>query len=248
MTNPPTVFKKDVVMKKNDTASAIYACQDRETMIDFEGHISMLFFTKGCNFTCRYCHNPELITQGGQNMSYDRLASLLARAKNNWIDAVCVTGGEPLIQHNIAETCEFIKSQRFFLKLDTNGSFPKTLKNVLPFCDYIAMDYKAPAAKYSALTDVEIDMQNIAASLDILKNGAIPYEIRVTVLPGFHTEDDITAICTETTGAHKLALQSFIPRDNLPDASLRETERTGDELLKKFAAICEKHFDRVTIR
>jgi len=235
-------------MEKNDNATALYACQDGETMIDFEGHISMLFFTKGCNFICRYCHNPELIAQGGQNIPYGKLASLLARAKSNWIDAVCVTGGEPLMQRNIAETCKFIKSQRFFLKLDTNGSFPKTLKNVLPFCDYVAMDYKAPMAKYSALTGVEIDPQDIAASLDILKNGAIPYEIRVTVLPGFHTEDDIAAICAETTGAYKLALRSFVPRDNLPDASLRGTERTGDELLKKFTAICEKYFDKVTIR
>ena len=197
---------------------------------------------------CRYCHNPELIAQGGQNITYDGLAALLARAKNNWIDAVCVTGGEPLMQHNITETCEFIKSRGFFLKLDTNGSFPKTLENVLPFCDYIAMDYKAPIAKYPALTGTGTEPQNIAASLEILKNSVVPYEIRITILPGFHTEDDIAAICAETGSAHKLALQRFIPRDNLPDISLREAEKTDDELLKKFAAVCERHFKKVTIR
>ncbi|MCL2026156.1 MAG: anaerobic ribonucleoside-triphosphate reductase activating protein [Leptospirales bacterium] len=250
-------------MIKGNTASAIYACQKRETTIDFEGHISVLFFTKGCNFMCRYCHNPELIAQGGQNMTYDKLAALLTRAKNNWIDAVCITGGEPLMQHNIAETCEFIKSRGLSLKLDTNGSFPETLKNVLPFCDYIAMDYKAPIAKYPALTGIGsvpqvqgtepqqqegTEPQNIAASLEILKNSAIPYEIRITVLPEFHKEDDIAAICTETGGGHKLVLQRFIPRDNLPDALLRKTEKTGDELLKKFAAICEGYFEKIMIR
>ena len=235
-------------MPKNNSTSALYACQERETMIDFEGHISMLFFTKGCNFMCRYCHNPELIAQGGQNITYNKLAALLDRAANNWADAVCVTGGEPLMQRGIAETCEFIKSRGFSLKLDTNGSFPETLKNVLPFCDYIAMDYKAPMAKYPALTGIETARQNVAASLEILKNSAVPYEIRITVLPGFHTEDDIAAICAETGGAYKLALQRFIPRDNLPDASLRETERTGDELLEKFAALCKGHFKEITLR
>ena len=235
-------------MTNDDSTSALYACQERETMTDFEGHISMLFFTKGCNFMCRYCHNPELITQGGQNITYDKLAALLARARNNWVDAVCITGGEPLMQHRIAETCEFIKSLGFLLKLDTNGSFPETLKKVLPFCDYIAMDYKAPMAKYFSLTGIETVTQNVAKSLKILKNNATPYEIRITVLPGFHTENDIAAICAETGGAHKLALQRFVPRDNLPDASLRETEKAGDELLQKFAAICEGYFEKITLR
>jgi pyruvate formate lyase activating enzyme len=234
-------------MPMNDT-SAIFTYQSRESTIDFDGHIAMLLFTKGCNFLCRYCHNPELIARGGKNMSYDELGARLNAAKNNWVDAVCVTGGEPCLQRNLPETAMFIKSKGFSLKLDTNGSFPEILGEALPFCDYIAIDCKAPRAKYSAIAGAEADYSAVAASLDILKNRGVPYEIRTTIVPGFHSKEDILAMCSEIKGARRLVLQPFIPRDNLPDASLRGMERTGSSALQEFASLCAGYFGEVITR
>jgi pyruvate formate lyase activating enzyme len=220
----------------------------KESTVDFEGHIARVFFTQGCNFRCGFCHNPELIPIKDNHITFDELDRLIETAKANWVDGVCITGGEPTLQKKIVETAAFIKSSELALKLDTQGSFPDMLEKVIPHCDYIAMDYKAPVAKYKFITNVNIDPVKLRRSLDLLIHGDDPYEIRTTVVPGFHTEDDIHVICRELKGAKRFVLQNFIPRDNLPDISLREAQKTPLKTMETFAAICRDHFENVVVR
>jgi len=228
--------------------SALYTYQNRESTIDFEGRLALLFFTCGCNFRCRYCHNPELIEKKEGNITYDELGQILERSKRNWIDGICVTGGEPCMQKALPETAAFIKKSGMDLKIDTQGSFPLVLEETLPFCDYVAMDYKMPMQRYADLACVRINAHSIGQSLEMLKSGTVDYEIRTTVIPGIHTEDDIRKICDELKGVKRYVLQTFIPRDNLPDEELRTAEKTPPAMIESFAEICRPHFDEVLVR
>lgn len=228
--------------------SALYTYQPNESTIDYPGHIALVFFTQGCNFRCRYCHNPELLTFRDENMSYEALSAILQRAKSNWVDGVCITGGEPTLQEKIVETAAFVKKQGLDLKLDTQGNKPDVLSQLLDFCDYVAMDYKMPIEQYPSLIGVPVDVGKIQESLSLLKEKASAYEIRTTVIPGIHTEDAIRTMCVELEDIRRFVLQPFIPRDNLPDEALRTTEKTSSEILDHYASICRNYFETVVVR
>ncbi|MCK5849088.1 MAG: anaerobic ribonucleoside-triphosphate reductase activating protein [Caldisericia bacterium] len=228
--------------------TAIFTYQPRESTIDYEGHLSLLMFTKGCNFCCGYCHNPELIPETDETLTFAELKDVLRFAKDNWIDAISITGGEPTMNNHLVETLEFIKREGFLIKLDTQGSFPETLKKSLPYLDYVAMDYKMPLNSLFSLTHTKIDKELIRKSLDLLKNSGKNYEIRTTVVPGIHTEDVMIEICKELNDVEKYVLQSFIPRDNLPDQNLRTVPRTSRILLEEYSVICSKYLKNVQTR
>lgn len=235
-------------MEPSKKYSALYALQRKESTIDFEGKLAMLFFTRGCNFRCGYCHNPDLLSFGETPISYSELSDMLKRGRQNWADAVNITGGEPCAQKELPHTAAFIKEYGFALKIDTNGSFPETLAAVLPFCDYIAMDYKAPIERYEELTGTRPDKMALLSSLKLLKKSNVPSEIRITVIPGFHKETDISQMCSELSGINRLVLQSFVPRDNLPDKALRNAEKLSPKILANFASLCRKSIEHVTVR
>lgn len=228
--------------------SALYTYQRSESTIDFEGHIALLFFTRGCNFRCSFCHNPELIPFHDGGITFSELGKVLDRARENWVDGVCITGGEPTMQRAIAGTAAFIKERGFALKLDTQGSFPERLRELMNYCDCIAMDYKGPMGKYPFITQVKVRVDDIRRSVEMLMRGEVDYEIRTTVVPGVHTEDDMRAICAELHGVKRFVLQTFVPRDNLPDEGLRKAEKTPRPLLERYADICRGSFGEVVIR
>ncbi len=228
--------------------TAIFTYQPRESTIDYEGHLSLLMFTKGCNFRCGYCHNPELMPETNDTMTFEELKDLLIFAKNNWIDAISITGGEPTMNKNLVETLEFIKKEGFLIKLDTQGSFPETLKESLPYVDYVAMDYKMPLDDISSIIHAEIDGELIKKSLLLLKNSNKNYEIRTTVVPGIHTKEVMINICKEIEGVKKFVLQPFVPRENIPDKKLRTVGRTSKKLLEDYSIVCSKYIDNVSVR
>jgi hypothetical protein len=129
----------------------------------------------------------------------------LQRARANWVDGVCITGGEPTLQGKIMETADFIKKQGLDLKIDTQGSKPDVLSHLLDFCDYVAMDYKMPIEQYPSLIGVSVDAGKIKKSLSLLKEKASAYEIRTTVIPGIHTEEVIQTMCVELEGISPLS-------------------------------------------
>ena len=181
-------------------------------------------------------------------MTFSELGEVLNRARQNWVDGVCITGGEPTMQPGIAETAAFIKKRGFALKLDTQGSFPERLREVMKHCDYIAMDYKNPIDKYALITQVNVRGDDIRRSVEMLMRGDVDYEIRTTVVSGVHMEDDIRAICAELHGVNRFVLQTFIPRDTLPGEDLRTAKKTPRQLLEQYADICRGSFGEVVIR
>jgi len=183
------------------------------SLIDYPSKISAIIFTQGCNFRCPYCHNPELVDPKlfTDTLDEDSILSFL-RKRVDKLDGVVITGGEPLFQRDLIEFIERVKEMGYLIKLDTNGSYPEILKQLLAknLIDYIAMDIKAPLEKYPAVVQTDICTEKIMKSITIILNSNIDYEFRTTIVKGLLTEDDLICIAKLIRGAKRYVLQKFV--------------------------------------
>lgn len=170
----------------------------KQSLIDYPGKISAVVFTQGCNFICGYCHNPQLVLPElflkQPELVPLNIISYLEKHKN-WLDGVVVTGGEPTIHKDLPLFLKEIKALGYSVKLDTNGSNPYMLEQIMKdkLVDYIAMDIKVlpennSYAEIIGVKNVEEITENILASVIMLKNAAIDGEFRTTFIPGIHDE------------------------------------------------------------
>ena len=132
------------------------------------------------------------------------------------LDGVCVTGGEPLLCPDTEAFIRDIKEQGYAVKLDTNGSFPEKLKHLVEekLVDYVAMDIKSSPSGYAAAAGIDIDVDKIRASIELIKNSGIPHEFRTTVVAGIHTKEDIIE-AARLVGDSPYFLQSFVDSGDL---------------------------------
>ena len=145
----------------------------KTSLLDYPDKISAIVFTQGCNFRCGYCHNPNLLKPNQQEDIYsvDVFFDFLKKRVGK-LDGVVITGGEPTLQKDLIPFVEHIKSLGFLVKLDTNGSNPQVLEELLnnKLIDYVAMDIKAPLEKYSQVVGVDIDIEKVQKSINLLFN------------------------------------------------------------------------------
>jgi pyruvate formate lyase activating enzyme len=206
----------------------------RFSLIDYPGKICAIVFTQGCNFRCPYCHNPELVDTNpleSQAIAQDEILSFL-EARKDKLEAVTITGGEPLLQSGIGDFLSSVKSLGYVIKLDTNGSFPSRLETVLEMnaVDYIAMDIKAPIDKYEQVVRSRIDKDRILRSVRLIMNYGSDYEFRTTVVKPLLERDDFAEIGKMIQGSRLYVLQRFVPSKVLDDSFLDADTYPNDEL------------------
>lgn len=210
------------------------------TMLDYPGKLACTVFTGGCNFRCPFCHNAGLVLpdqlREGEIMPEEAFFDFL-RSRKGRLEGVAVTGGEPLLQPDIRSFIERIRSLGFPVKLDTNGSFPEKLIELVTagLVDYVAMDIKNSPAKYARTVAIDgFDLSPVRESVAFLLENRVPYEFRTTVIAGCHTDDDFRAIGEWIGGAERYYLQNFVDSGNLicPD-----TVGVDEDSLRRFAAI-----------
>lgn len=208
----------------------------KTTFIDFPKKIACIVFTQGCNFRCGYCHNPELFENKEPALSVPAFFEFLNKRKGK-LDGVVITGGEPTLQHDLKDFIRQIKDLGFLVKLDTNGTNPEILKELLceNLLDYVAMDIKAPLEKYNNIVNVNFDTEKIKTSIDLIMNSKIDYEFRTTVIKSQLSIEDFENICQTIKGAKKYYLQEFIPSKILDKNLMTEKSYSHDE----FKEICE---------
>jgi pyruvate formate lyase activating enzyme len=156
----------------------------KESSIDFKGEFGPVFFTYGCNFRCKFCHNPEMLEYKDEKLDSE-LEDLRIKAKSGWYSGVCITGGEPTLHPDLQGFIEEIKKLGLKVKLDTNGSNPSLLKKLIEkkLVDYIAVDVKAPPELYKDITGFS-ELEKIEDSVNLLSG--LPedkYEFRTTLAP-----------------------------------------------------------------
>ena len=175
------------------------------TLIDYPGRVAAVVFTQGCNFRCRYCHNPELVYPHllQEPMPEEEVLAFLRR-RQGALEGVVVTGGEPTLQPDLIRFLEDVKALGYKIKLDTNGSKPEVIQEAIDkkLVDYIAMDLKAPLEKYSLITGVEFEPTTLQQSMRIITESGLPYEFRTTYDKEVLTDNDISAISASVPSEH----------------------------------------------
>lgn len=216
-------------------------------MIDYPGHLCGVFFTSGCNFSCGFCHNAPLMGRKQKGLLWNRLDEICRRFKNEWTDAVCITGGEPTLAPDLIPLIEFFRGFGFKIKLDSNGALPDVLNECLPLVDYIAMDIKAGLSGYPNLVGFTRTAK-IAESIRLIMNSGKDYEFRTTIIEPFHTDEQMQEIAGLIQGAKRYCIQPFIPKDNLPDPRLRETKRTTPARLRQIEQFMKPYVQEIIVR
>ena len=184
----------------------------KTTLLDFPGFVAATIFTGGCNFKCPFCHNFELVLTPDIYPKEDE-NDILAFLKKRYgiLKGVCISGGEPTLQPDLVSFLEKIKEIGYLIKLDTNGYKPDVIKELIDrnLIDYIAMDIKASKENYSKASGIDIDIDIIQKSIDIISSSNIDYEFRTTIVKNLHTIDDFKAIADWLPSKSKYFLQSY---------------------------------------
>lgn len=189
---------------------------EKFSMVDWDGKIVCTVFTPGCNFRCPFCHNGSLATGRAISIPTEEVFSYLTERKT-LVDGVCVSGGEPTLQPDLADFCEKLKSLDFQVKLDTNGLNPEVVKRLVEdkLVDYVAMDVKNSPAKYASTAGVpKLDFSKIQETANFLKSSGVEYEFRTTIMQEFHTESDMKQLALFVDGADKYFLQCYKDRES----------------------------------
>lgn len=221
----------------------------KTTFIDYPEKIACIVFTQGCNFRCGYCHNPELFENKEPVLSVPAFFEFLNKRKGK-LDGVVITGGEPTLHgKDLIEFINEVKSLGFLVKLDTNGTHPDVLQELLDenLLDYIAMDIKAPLAKYKTITRTDIDTKIIKKSIDMIMNSGVDYEFRTTIVKSQLSVEDLRQIGELIQGAKRYYMQKFLATKIL-DETLMSEESYTDEEFKNLRTILEEYVDFVDYR
>jgi len=165
----------------------------RFTTTDYVGHISCIIWFVSCNFRCLYCYNDNIVyTKEGKYAPNDIFDFLKTRV--GLLDSVVLSGGEATV-HNIVPICKEIKKLGFKIKLDTNGSNLKQVRELinLNLLDYIAIDFKAPKDKFKDIVGVDI-YEHCIKTIKYLISINFNFELRTTINTALLDENDINEI------------------------------------------------------
>jgi len=193
--------------------------------VDYPGYTVASIFTIGCNMRCGYCHNPELVLpeQYAGAIPEEEIFEFLEK-RRGLLDGVAISGGEPTMQEDLSDFIRRCKKMGFLVKLDTNGTNPGVLRELLQenLVDFVAMDIKGPLEKYSQIAARPIDIDAIRESIDLIRT--IPHEFRTTIVRGQLVPEDFELIGQLVHGADRFALQYFVPGTTVsPQFNKRES-------------------------
>ncbi len=201
------------------------------TTIDYPGKLAAVVFTQGCNFRCGYCHNPGLVIpkEYCSALPEEEVMAFL-RSRQEYLEGVVVTGGEPTIQEGLISFLDQLKRLGYLVKLDTNGSRPEVLKQVisLRLVNYVAMDVKASLIRYNEVTNVPVSTEKIKESIRLILEAGIPHEFRTTVVKAFHSAGDLLEIRSLVEGARQYNLQKGRIDGKILDNRLLAREQYSD--------------------
>jgi pyruvate formate lyase activating enzyme len=216
------------------------------SLCDWDGCISSVVFLPGCNFRCPFCQNGDLI-QDYDNLptvAFDSIAAYLT-ARNDWIDGVVLTGGEPTIWNDLGALAARFKQLGMKVKLDTNGSWPEAVLELIDsgVVDYLAMDIKAPLdQRYNKAAGVGVPIDKLRRSIEIISDFGDAYEFRTTLVPGLVGEEEMRLIAEAVEGAKRLILQRFVPENSL-DKRFRHAVPYHDSFVNRLLEIAGNHVE-----
>ncbi len=239
----------------------IIAGLQKTTLIDYPGKIACTVFLAVCNFRCPWCYSGELVLPEKiikQPRIQEKDFFNFLKERQGLLDAAVICGGEPTVNKDLPAFVEKIKKIGFLVKLDTNGSNPEMLKDLIKrnLIDYVAMDIKTSQKSkvksqkllYESIMTDGITMNKIRESVDFLKKGLVDFEFRTTVVNTIHKKEDFLEIAKWIGGQNvKYYLQNFVPEKTI-DPEFEKVKPFGKEFLENIAKEISPYFKVCQVR
>ncbi len=209
----------------------------RFSLIDYPGKMAATVFMQGCNFRCGYCHNPQLVCPEQFQVPVEEAVVLeFLQSRQGKLQGVVVTGGEPTIQKGLLDFLVKLKSMKYAIKLDTNGSHPEILASIieLGLADFIAMDIKTSLKNYEQAIGLKPDITRIQASIDLIIKSGLRHQFRTTLVRTNCSEDDLKDIQKLIGDSRNYVLQSFVPLSTIIDRKLLTQKQYTQEEIRNF--------------
>ncbi len=163
------------------------------------GELAVFLRFCGCNLDCSYCDTRWANTSA---VKYELVSAeeLVEYVKSTGVKNVTLTGGEPLLQADIAHLIKLLGASGAEVEIETNGSVP--LKNIVSLAPRPAVtaDYKLPSSgmekymltenfSYLTLQDavkfVVGDMCDLARAEEIINGYGLKEKCRIYFSPVF---------------------------------------------------------------
>ena len=221
---------------------------DKLSLLDYEDKVSVVLFSKACNFRCPFCHNGDSVLNAQEELDFNDILAFL-KTRTGLVDAVVFTGGEPTLEPDLEVKIKAVRELGFDIKLDTNGTNPELLEKLLDdgVVDYVAMDIKNSPSLYAETCGVNfIQIENIKKSIAIIMSKAPDYEFRTTLVKEFHEKMNYDAFFELIKGAKKLYLQKFVDREGCIKKGLHEVDELEAGKLRDY--LLSKGLQFVTLR
>lgn len=224
--------------------------------IDVPGKPASVIFLWGCNFRCPFCYNIDLVVKKKyKEVETGQIVKELEKSKP-FIDAVCITGGEPTLQPEaLTELCKKLKQAGFFVKIDTNGSNPKLIKSLIEkkFVDFVALDVKAPLKPdiYSRVIGVNADehVKSVRETMNILISSNIDYETRAPIVPGLNADTKILReLAEDVKNAKTFVLEQFWSERGTIDPALSGVKGLSREEMKNATKLFKNKIVKIRTR
>jgi pyruvate formate lyase activating enzyme len=216
---------------------------------DFPGFIAATVFLGGCNFRCPFCHNADLVLRANSMPTFptDYFLAFLD-VRKDWLDGVCITGGEPLMHKELDALLTIIKERDLLVKLDTNGAYPRHLDSLIRkgLVDHVAMDVKTSFDKYPEAVGGPVRIEDINSSITLIKESDLDYTFRTTAVPGLVDREDIKKISGLLDGAKMFRIQQYVPNNTL-QSEYQDIKPYPAEQLRSWLEIAEPHFTEVMV-
>ena len=218
------------------------------TLLDFPGRVACTVFLGGCDMRCPFCHNAELIDGSAPPVMDEAELLAFLKKRQGLLEGVAVTGGEPLLRPDFIELAEKIRDLGYPLKLDTNGTHPDRLREIISrgLAAYVAMDIKNSPDRYAETAGLEkLDLAPVRESVALLMEGRTDYEFRTTVVAELHDADSFRGIGEWIRGARRYFLQKFTDRDTVPFGGFHAP---ADDEMRHYAEIAREYVPSAEIR
>lgn len=223
------------------------------TLLDYPGKIACTVFLGGCNFCCPFCHNSELLDGTAEEVMDGQTFLKFLSKRKGLLDAVCISGGEPTLQPGLAALLKQIKDMGYLTKLDTNGSRPEVLKELVSqnLLDYVAMDIKNCPGRYTRTIGANWNRENIEECIRFLAQDHVDYEMRTTVVAQFHDTESVNQMgewVTSLTGGKKIKrwfIQPFTDRETVMFSGL---SAPYDRELSEFVDVLRSFANEIAVR
>ncbi len=214
---------------------------NKSTLLDYPGKVAATVFTGGCNLRCLFCQNSSLVEGLIPEIKETDVIGFLEK-RSNVLSGVCISGGEPTLQPDLADFIREIRALGYAVKIDTNGTKPEVLRSLgeKGLVDYAALDIKTSRAKYRELCNVDVDVDDVEASIELLKSGIFPdYEFRTTVVAEYFDREVAEDVGRWLAGGKRYFLQNFVDTNTsfvgrgVLHGQTREEIEVYAEILKK---------------